>query len=91
MKSKHKYLFSFSPNQFSFNKLCKRVIKRNNNEIKKNTKKLVLSSENYSEYFNSFNKITKISSFLTPNRTKNNSLDKMKISSNDLRNENKKK
>ena len=91
MKTKHKYLFSFSPNQFSFNKLCKRVIKRNNNEIKKNTKKLVLSSENYSEYFNSFNKITKISSFLTPNRTKNNSLDKMKISSNDLRNENKKK
>ena len=91
MKSKYKNLFSFSPNQFSFMKLCGRVIKKNNNEIKRNTKKLVLSSENYSEYFNSFNKITRISSFLTPNITKNNSSDTMKISSNNLRNENKQK
>ena len=81
MKSKRKNFFSFSPNQLSFMKLCGKVVKNNNNEIKRNTKKLVLSSENYTQYFNSFNKITRISSFLTPIRTKNNSLDKVKLTS----------
>ena len=91
MKSKRKNFFSFSPNQLSFMKLCGKVVKNNNNEIKRNTKKLVLSSENYTQYFNSFNKITRISSFLTPIRTKNNSLDKVKFTSNDFRDENKQK
>ena len=67
--------FSFNPNKTSFLGLFKRVINKNHNEIKRNTKKLVLSSNNYTEYINTYNKIYKINSFHSPsNKTDSNNL-----------------
>ena len=67
--------FSFNPNKTSFLGLFKRVINKNHKEIKRNTKKLVLSSNNYTEYINTYNKIYKINSFHSPsNKTDSNNI-----------------
>ena len=67
--------FSFNPNKTSFLGLFKRVINKKHNEIKRNTKKLVLSSNHYTEYINTYDKIYKINSFHSPsNKTDSNNL-----------------
>ena len=61
--------FLLKPNKTSFYNLFKNAIKKNSDEIKRNTKKLVLSSDNYEKYFKSYNKIYKTNVFQSPNKS----------------------